>query len=171
MLNGTIDATIAFPRHIALAEEAGGSAIFNGRRPDPQAGWGMLKSTIDQYPNFVAAWNYAYIKSANWVQNPDNWEETRSIIVNDFGLDYPDNSFAVMDIGVSIETSDLGWNPDLMDGWLEFLRPFSEFPPDLPWRDYVDLSGLHTAQEAHGLEDNPVDVNTGITKLGDGSTA
>lgn len=170
MLQGTVDATIAFPRHIAVAEEAKGSAIFTGSRPDPQAGWGVLRSTIDKYPNFVAAWSYAYIKSAQWMQDPNNWEEAREIIVNDLGLDYPDNAFDALPIDMGIMTSDLGWSPDLMDQWLEFLRPFSEFPADMPWRDYVDLTGLHTAQAAHGLPNNPVDVNTGVTNLGNGTT-
>jgi ABC-type nitrate/sulfonate/bicarbonate transport system substrate-binding protein len=165
MLGGQVDATIAFPRHIVLAEEVGGGAIYNKPRLDPQAGFGMLRSTLDQYPNFATAWNYAYIKSQQWVKDPANWEEARATIVNEFGLDYPDGAFAALEIDAGIMTSDLGWNPDDMDVWLEFLAPYVEFRPDMPWRDYVDLTYLHAAQDALGLPQNPVDVNTGVTNI------
>jgi ABC-type nitrate/sulfonate/bicarbonate transport system substrate-binding protein len=166
MLGGQIDATIAFPRHIILAEEVGGGAIYNKPRLDPQAGFGMLRSTLDQYPNFATAWNYAYIKSQQWVKDPANWEEARATIVNEFGLDYPDGAFGALEIDAGIMTSDLGWNPDDMDAWLEFLAPFVEFRwPGMPWRDYVDLTYLHAAQDALGLPQNPVDVNTGVTNI------
>ncbi len=165
MLAGQIDATIAFPRHVALAEEVGGKAIYNKPRLDPQAGFGVLRSTLDQYPTFATAWNYAYIKSQQWVKDPANWEEAREIIVGEFGIDYPDNTFAAFDIDAGIMTSDLGWSPDAMDVWLEFLSPYVEFREGMPWRDYVDLTYLHAAQDALGLPQNPIDVNTGETKL------
>ena len=166
MLGGQIDATIAFTRHIALAEEVGGSAIYNKPRLDPQAGFGVLRSTLDEYPNFATAWNYAYIKGQQFVKDPANWEETRETIVNEFGLDYPDNSYAAFQFDADIMTSDLGWNPDDMDTWLEFLSDFEDYRwPGMPWRDYVDLSYLHAAQDALGLPQNPVDTNTGVTNL------
>jgi ABC-type nitrate/sulfonate/bicarbonate transport system substrate-binding protein len=167
MLSGQIDATIAFPRHIALAEEAGGSALFVGSRPDPQAGFGITQATMEAHPDFAAAWCYAYIKSQQWVKNPDNWEEAREIIVNDHGLDFPDNSFAVYDIDASIMTSDLGFSPDAMDGWMEFMTPLDDaLYEGLPWRDYTDVSGLHVAQEALGLPTNPsLDLTTGVTNI------
>ena len=166
MLGGQIDATIAFTRHILLAEEVGGGAIYNKPRPDPQAGFGVLRSTLDQYPNFATAWNYAYIKGQQFVKDPANWEETRETIVNEFGLDYPDNTYAAFQFDADIMTTDLGWNPDDMDAWLEFLSPFEDYRwPEMPWRDYVDLSYLHAAQDALGLPQNPVDVNTGVTNL------
>jgi len=165
MLSGQIDATLAFPRHIALAEAEGGSAIYNKPRLDPQAGWGVLQSTLDEYPTFATAWDYAYINAQQWVKDPANWDESRDILVNDFGLDYPDNTFAAMDIDAGIMTSDLGWSPDDMDVLMAFQQEFGGYRPDLPWRDYVDLTYLHAAQEAHGLPLNPSDVNTGVTNL------
>lgn len=165
MLTGQIDATLAFPRHVALAQEQGGDAIYNKPRLDPQAGMGMLQSTIDEYPAFPAAWNYAYIKSQQWVKDPANWEEGRSILVEEFGIDYPDNTFAAMDIDAGIMTSDFGWSPDDMDTLMAFQQELGGYRADLPWRDYVDLTHLHTAQEAMGLPLNPVDVNTGVTNL------
>jgi NitT/TauT family transport system substrate-binding protein len=165
MLSGQVDATLAFSRHIALAEAEGGSAIYNEPRLDPQAGFGVLQSTIDEYPNFVTAWTYAYIKAQQWVKDPANWDETRDILVNEFGLDYPDNTFAAMDVDAGIMTTDLGWDPDLMDGLMAFSQPLGGYREDLPWRDYVDLTHLHAAQEALGIPLNPVDVNTGSTNL------
>jgi ABC-type nitrate/sulfonate/bicarbonate transport system substrate-binding protein len=166
MLSGQVDATIAFPRHIALAEEAGGGALFVGSRPDPQAGFAIRTSTMEEHPDFVAAWCYAYIKSQQWVKDPANWEETREIIVNEWGLDYPDNTFAVFNIDSGIMTSDLGFSPDAMDGWMEFMTPLDDALYDgLPWRDYTDVSSLHGAQEAQGLPTNPsLDLTTGETK-------
>ena len=122
---------------------------------------------MEAHPDFVAAWCYAYIKSQQWVKNPDNWEEAREIIVNDWGLDFPDNSFAVYDIDASIMTSDLGFSPDAMDGWMEFMTPLDDaLYEGLPWRDYTDVSGLHVAQEALGLPTNPsLDLTTGVTNI------
>jgi ABC-type nitrate/sulfonate/bicarbonate transport system substrate-binding protein len=165
MLAGQVDATLAFTRHIKLAEDAGGSAIYNKARLDPQAGFGMLQSTIDQYPGFVTAWNYVYIKAQQWVKDPANWDETRNILANEFGFDYPDNVFAAMDVDAGIMTTDLGWSPDAMDGLMAFQQPFGGYREDLPWRDYVVLDYLHEAQDMHGLPENPVDVNTGVTNL------
>lgn len=166
MLAGQIDATLAFPRHIALAEAEGGSAIYNEPRLDPQAGFGVLQSTLEEYPTFAAAWNYAYIKSQQWVKDPANWEEGREILVSEFGIDYPDNTFAAMDIDAGIMTSDLGWSPDAMDELMAFQQPLGGYREDLPWRDYVDVSWLHAAQEAHGLATNPAaDLSSGVTNL------
>jgi ABC-type nitrate/sulfonate/bicarbonate transport system substrate-binding protein len=166
MLSGQVDATIAFPRHIALAEEAGGGALFVGSRPDPQAGFGVTQETMEEHPDFVAAWCYAYIKSQQWVKDEANWEEAREIIVNEHGLDYPDNTFNVLNIDAGIMTSDLGFNPDAMDGWMEFMTPLDDaLYEGLPWREYTDVSGLHVAQEALGLPTNPsLDLTSGETK-------
>lgn len=165
MLAGQVDATLAFTRHIALAEEAGGSAIYNKPRLDPQAGFGVLRSTLDEYPMFPVAWNYAYIKAQQWVKDPANWEEAREIITGEFGLDYPDNTYAAFEFDAGIMTSDLGWSPDDMDTLMAFQQPYGGYREDLPWRDFVDLQYLHAAQEAMGLDINPVDVNTGVTNL------
>jgi ABC-type nitrate/sulfonate/bicarbonate transport system substrate-binding protein len=167
MLSGQVDATIAFPRHIALAEDAGGGALFVGSRPDPQAGFGMTQATLDEHPDFAAAFLYAYIKSQRWVKDPNNWEEARQIITSEFGLDYPDNTFAVLDIDTGIMTQDLGWNPDQMDVWMEFMTPLDPaLSPGLDWRQYVDLTALHRAQAAHMLDTNPsTDLTTGVTLL------
>ncbi len=166
MLSGQVDATIAFPRHIALAEEAGGSALFVGSRPDPQAGFAIRQATMDEHPDFAAAWCYAYIKSQQWCKDPDNWDEMRQIIV-DSGLDYPDNTFNVLDIDTGIMTQDLGFDPVKMDGWMEFMTPLDDaLYEGLPWRDYTDVSSLHVAQEALGLATNPaLDLSSGVTLL------
>jgi len=165
MLSGQVDATLAFSRHIALAEAEGGSAIYNKPRLDPQAGMGVLQSTLDEYPTFATAWNYAYIKGQQYVKDPANWEEVREILVGEFGIDYPDNTFAAMETDAGIMTSDLGWSPDDMDGLMAFSQELGGYRADLPWRDYVDLSYLHAAQEALELPLNPTDVNTGVTNL------
>jgi ABC-type nitrate/sulfonate/bicarbonate transport system substrate-binding protein len=165
MLTGQVDATVAFPRHIALAEEEGGSAIYTGFRMDPQAGWGMLQSTIDQYPMFPVAWMYAHIKANAFVKDPNNWEEIREILTGEFNLDVPDNVFAAMPIDAGMLPEDGGWSPDAMDGLMAFGQPFGEYRDDLPWRDYVYLDALYAAQEAHGLANNPsADLTTGETK-------
>jgi ABC-type nitrate/sulfonate/bicarbonate transport system substrate-binding protein len=164
MLTGQVDATLAFTRHIALAEDEGGSAIFTGFRMDPQAGWGMMQSKIDQYPMFPVAWNYAYIKANNWCKDPANWEEMREILTGEFNLDVPDNVFAALPIDGGMLTEDLGWNPDGMDELMAFSQPFGEYREDLPWRDYVYLDALYAAQDAHGLANNPsADLTTGET--------
>ncbi len=164
MLTNQVDATLAFSRHVALAEAEGGGAIYTGFRLDPQAGWGMLQSKIDQYPMFPVAWNYAYIKANNWMRDPANWEEAREILTGEFNLDVPDNVFAALDIDANMLTPDLGWSPDEMDSLMAFSQPFAEYREDLPWRDYVNLDPLYAAQEAHGLALNPsADLSTGET--------
>lgn len=167
MLSGQVDATIAFPRHIALAQEAGGDALFVGQRQDPQAGFAVRQATMAEHPDFVAAWCYAYIKSQQWCKDPGNWEEMREIMVNEHGLDYPDNTFNVLDIDTGIMTQELGFDPTLMDGWMEFMTPLDEsLYEGLPWRNYVDVSGLHAAQDALGIATNPsADLTSGTSLL------
>jgi len=167
MLSGQVDATIGFPRHIAVAEEAGGGALFSGSGPWPQAGFVIKESTMEAHPDFVAAWCYAYIKSQQWCKDPANWEEMREIMVNEHGLDYPDNTFNVLDIDTGIMTQDLGWDPAQMDTWMEFVTPFDDaLYEGLPWRDYVDVTGLHAAQAALGSSTNPsADLSSGTTLL------
>lgn len=162
MLTGQIDATVAFPRHIPLAEAEGGSALYVGTRPEPQNGWGILRSTLDEHPDFATAWLYAYIQSQRWCKDPDNHEEMRRIIVEEQGLDYPDNAWEVRDIDNELMTQDHGWDPDEMSEHLNFAAPFVGAPQDLPWRDYTDVTWLHQAQELHGLDTNPAaDLSSG----------
>ncbi len=86
----------------------------------------------------------------------------RRIIVEEQGLDYPENAWEVRDIDNELMTQDHGFNPDLMTEHLNFAAPFVEAPQDMPWRDYTDVSFLHQAQEAHGLETNPeADLSSG----------
>ncbi len=165
MLSGQVDATLAFPRHIALAEQAGGSVLYNEPSIEPQNGWGILRSTLDEYPNFATAWLYAYIKAQQWCKDEANWEEMREIVGGEFGVDYPDETFAAMNVDDGLMTTDHGWDPNEMDELITFQQPILQYAEDLPWRDYVDLTYLHAAQEAHGLPLNPVDLNTGVTNL------
>lgn len=164
LLTGQVDATIAFPRHISLVESEGGSALFVGSRPDPQAGFVMMRSFLDENPDAATAFLYAYIKGQRWCKDPDNWEEMRRIIVEDHGLDYPDNTWAAKEIETKIMTQDLGWDPKLMDEHLRFVYPFVDVTEDIPWRDYTDVTWLHQAQQALGLDPNPsADLSTGVT--------
>jgi len=155
MLTGQIDATVAFPRHIPVAEAEGGSALFVESDPIPQNGYGVLRSTLDEHPDFAVAWTYAYIQAQRWCKDADNYEEMRRIIVEEHGLDYPDNAWEVRDIDNELMTQDMGFVPDQMSEHLNFVAPFVSAPQDLPWRDYTDVSFLHQAQELHGLDTNP----------------
>lgn len=166
MLTGQVDATLAFSRHIALAEAEGGGAIYTGFRMDPQAGWGMLQSKIDEYPMFPVAWNYAYIKANNWCKDPNNWEEMREILTGEFNLDVPDNVYGALPIDAGMLSPDGGWDPAEMDSLMAFSQPFAEYREDLPWRDYVYLDALFAAQDAHGLPNNPAaDLSSGVTTV------
>ena len=51
---------------------------------------------------------------------------------------------------------------------MEFMTPLDEsIYEGLPWRDYVDLTGLHAAQDALGIAINPsADLTSGTTLLG-----
>ncbi len=155
MLAGTLDATIAFPRHIPLAEEVGGSALFQDFLNSPQGGFGMLQSKIDEDPNFPAAWAYAYIKAQQFCKTKANFEEVRQILNDDWEIDFPDTAYSVFDLDATIMTQDLGFDPAEMDTWMDFLTPFGNVRDGVPWRDYTDVSGLHVAQAALGLELNP----------------
>lgn len=162
MLSGQVDATIAFPRHIPLAEEAGGSALYQDFLDSPQGGFGMLQSKIDEDPNFPAAWNYAWTKAQRYVKTLANKDEVKRILVEDYEIDFPDNAWAVYDLDATIATQDLGFSPDAMDEWMAFVAPFGNVREDIPWRDYTDVTGLHVAQEALGLPINPsADLSSG----------
>jgi ABC-type nitrate/sulfonate/bicarbonate transport system substrate-binding protein len=165
MLTGQIDATVAFSRHIPLAEAEGGGALYQDFLNAPQGGFAMLTEDLAD-PSFAAAWNYAYINAHRWVKTRDNFDDLARILSEEFGIDLPDAFFDenVAEIDRLLLTQDMGFDPAEMDAWMEFVVPFGNVPPDINdhWRDYFDLTGLHMAQEAHGLDLNPAaDLSSG----------
>lgn len=170
MLTGQIDATIAFARHIPLAQEAGGSALYQDFFPWPQGGFVMTSEELDADPDFAAAWNHAYIKSQRYVKDFDNFDNVVRILSEEFGIDLPDAFFdeTVRDIDGTLLTADLGFDPVEMDNLMDFVSPFGNVAPDINdrWRDWVDVSGLHRAQEALGLDLNPsADLSSGSQNI------
>ena len=166
MLTGQIDATVAFPRHIPLATEAGGSALFQEFLSAPQAGFALTQAVRDENPNFSAAWNHAWIKSQRFCKTVANKDEVVQILLDDWEIEIPPNNIAVYEIDAEIMTADNGFDPAEMDNWMDFIGPFTELPDDINdrWRDYFDLSGLHVAQDELGLPNNPAaDLSSGTT--------
>lgn len=166
MLTGQIDATIAFSRHVPLAVEAGGAALYNDFFNAPQGGFAMTESAMAQDPGFAAAWNYAYIQAQRWVKTRDNFDDLVKVLSEDHGIDLPDAFFdpEVWAIDGTILSQDLGFDPAEMDTWMDFVIPFGNVAPDInsKWRGFVDVSGLHVAQAALGLDTNPsADLSTG----------
>lgn len=166
MLTGQIDATIAFSRHVPLAEEQGGSALYSDFLNAPQGGFAMTGDKMAEDPDFAAAWNYAYIQAQRWVKTRDNFEDLVKILNEDFGIDLPPAFFDpnVWEIDGRILSQDLGFDPAEMDTWMEFVAPFGNVATDINdrWRGFVDVSGLHVAQEALGLGINPAaDLSSG----------
>jgi hypothetical protein len=80
----------------------------------------------------------------------------------------PPNLEAVYDIISEELTQDNGFSPAKMDEWMTFTQPFNDLPPDIndKWRSHVDVSGLHVAQQALGLDTNPaLDLSSGESLL------
>ncbi len=170
MLTGQIDATIAFARHIPLAEEAGGKALYNDFLPLPQFGFAMRTEDIEADPDFPAAWAYAYIQAQRWAKDPANFDDLVRILSEEFEIDLPPAFFedSVYQIDNNTMTQDLGFDPAEMDRLMEFVIPFGNVAPDINdrWRGYFDITGLHRAQEALGLPLNPsADLSTGEEKV------
>ena len=166
MLTGQIDATIAFSRHVPLAEADGGSALFSDFFNAPQGGFVMTADKMAEDEGFAAAWCYAYIQAHRWVKTRDNFDELVRILSEEHGIDLPDAFFDpnVYEIDATILSQDLGFDPAEMDTWMDFVAPFGNVPADINdrWRNYVDVSGLHVAQEALGLPANPAaDLSSG----------
>ncbi len=159
MLTGQIDATVAFSRHVPLAEADGGSALYSDFFNVPQGGFVMTGDKRNEDPGFAAAWNYAYIQAQRWTKTRANFDELVRILSEDHGIDLPDAFFDenVWRIDATILSQDLGFDPAQMDWWMEFVVPYGNVAPDIndKWRDWVDVSDLHTAQEALGLDTNP----------------
>jgi ABC-type nitrate/sulfonate/bicarbonate transport system substrate-binding protein len=170
MLTDQVDATIAFPRHVPLAVAEGGSALYTGSLNAPQGGFAMSSEKMAEDPGFVAAWSHAYIQAQRWVKTRDNFDELVRILSEEHAIDLPEAFFdeEVWRIDGEILTQDLGFSPDEMDTWLEFVAPFADVAPDINdrWRGMVDLTGLHAAQTALGLDLNPsADLSTGEEKI------
>ena len=166
MLTGQIDATIAFSRHIPLAVEAGGGALYQDFFNAPQGGFAMTSEELAADPDFAAAWNYAYINAQRWVKTRDNFDDLVRILSEEFQIDLPDAFFdpEVWEIDGKILSQDLGFDPVEMDAWMDFVIPFGNVAPDIndQWRSYFDISGLHVAQAALGLDLNPsADLSSG----------
>jgi hypothetical protein len=146
--------------------EAGGSALYNDFFNAPQGGFAMTGDKMAEDPGFAAAWNYAYIQAQRWVKTRDNFDELVRILNEEHGIDLPDAFFdpAVWAIDGKILSQDLGFDPAEMDTWMNFVAPFGNVAPDINdrWRSFVDVSGLHVAQEALGLDINPsADLSSG----------
>ena len=166
MLSGQIDATVAFPRHIALAEAEGGGALFQDFLSAPQAGFAVTEAVRERDPGFSAAWNYAWIQSQRFCKTQANKEEVIQILADDWEIEIPPNLDAVYDVVSTIYTADNGFDPKEMDDWMTFIGPFNDLPADIndKWRAHFDLTGLHVAQEALGLPLNPAaDLSSGTT--------
>lgn len=166
LLTGQIDATIAFSRHVPLVEAEGGSALYSDFLNAPQGGFAMTGDKMAEDPNFAAAWNHAYIKAQRWTKTRDNFDELVRILNEDHGIDLPEAFFDenVREIDGRILSQDLGFDPAEMDTWMDFVSPFGNVAPDINdrWRTFVDVSGLHVAQEALGLDLNPAaDLSSG----------
>lgn len=166
-LTGQIDATICFARHIPLFEAEGGKALYNDFFPWPQGGFVVRTDMMDQ--DFIAAWNYAYIKAQRWVKTRDNFDQLVEILSGDFGIDLPDAFFdeQVWTIDSRTLTEDLGFDPAQMDDLMNFIVPFGNVAPDINdrWRQWVDVTGLHVAQTALDLPTNPAaDLSSGEEK-------
>ncbi len=166
MLTGQIDATVAFSRHIPLAVEAGGGALYQDFLNAPQGGFAMTSEELAADPDFAAAWNYGYINAQRWCKTRDNFDDLVRILSEEFEIDLPDAFFdpAVWEIDGTIMSQDLGFDPAEMDAWMDFVIPFGNVAPDIndKWRGYFDLSGLHVAQTALGLDINPsADLSSG----------
>jgi hypothetical protein len=104
------------------------------------------------------------------VKTRDNFDELVRILSEEHAIDLPEAFFdeEVWRIDGEILTQDLGFSPDEMDTWLEFVAPFADVAPDINdrWRGMVDLTGLHAAQTALGLDINPsADLSTGEEKI------
>ncbi len=170
MLTGQIDATVAFSRHIPLAEEAGGKALYQDFFNSPQGGFAMKDDALAANPEFAAAWNYAYINAQRWAKTRDNFDDMVRILSEEFGIDLPDAFFDpnVWEIDGQILSQDLGFDPAEMDAWMDFVAPFGNVAPDINtrWRSFFDISGLHVAQAALGLDINPsADLSSGEEKI------
>lgn len=166
MLSGQIDATVAFPRHIGLAEAEGGGAIYQDFLSAPQAGFAITGAIAEQDPGFSAAWNHAWIKSQRFCKTQANKEEVISIMEDEWGFEVIPTLQDVYDVVSTIYTADNGFDPDEMDAWMDFIGPYNDVPDDINdrWRTYFDVSGLHVAQEALELPTNPsADLSTGMT--------
>lgn len=170
MLTGQIDATIAFARHIPLAVEAGGSALYNDFLPLPQFGFAMTAEKMAEDPDFPAAWAHGYIQAQRWCKDQNNFDDMVRILSEEFEIDLPDAFFdeAVYLIDNRTMTQDLGFDPAQMDRLMEFVIPFGNVAPDINdrWRGFFDVSGLHVAQTALGLDINPAaDLSSGVEKV------
>lgn len=164
MLSGQLDATVAFPRHIGLAEAEGGTALFQDFLSAPQAGFCVTEAIRSEHPDFSAAWNHAWINAQRFCKTQANKDEVIQILADDWEIEVPPNSEAVYDLDSTIFTADNGFDPSAMDEWMTFIKPFNDLPDDIndKWRAYFDLTGLHTAQEALELDINPsADLSSG----------
>ena len=99
-------------------------------------------------------------------QRTADFDDLVRILSEEFEIDLPDAFFDpnVWEIDGSIMSQDLGFDPVEMDAWMDFVIPFGNVAPDIntKWRSYFDVSGLHVAQAALGLDINPsADLSSG----------
>lgn len=156
---GQLDLAMVQPRHIATLEEAGGGILYNESREVANEMIVVENSTLQENRDSVCAYVEARLRGHQWATEGENNQENIDEIVElveDQGVEVTDTDIEGFPEQAGDNWShDLGASAEALDRTVEIFQGTGDLSEDFDWRDHVDFSCVHEAQEKLDLEKRP----------------
>ena len=160
LIAGQIDVAVLQPRHIAQLEKAGGEMIYQEYGDVPQETWVVQTKTLEENKDAVCAWVQGRIAAKQWLSEGDDYRANLKAAIElgkEQGREPSEGEIDEWDNEMEFNWSLDGGSPAAaFDQWTDDMIALDAVPKDYEWRDHADFSCLWQAQEALGLEKNPV---------------
>lgn len=157
LMNGQVQGSAIFPRHIAIVEAAGANILYNEQFEVPQEGVMVLDSFLETERATVVAFLRATLRARQDLQDLDRQDEILDIM-RDNEFEIPEEFETAYPLEVAQLSPDGGFDAGIMDDFVAEQVELGNLPAEIDWRQYVDLGPLHEAQDSIGLEPNPADL-------------
>lgn len=159
LVAGQIDLAMVQPRHIGTLQDAGGGILYNESKEVANEMLVVKNSTLKENRDSVCAYVEARVRGHQWAtEGPNNTKNLDEIVqlVKDQGVEVTEtDKKGFPDQSGSNWSPDIGVSAEAMDRSVSIFQGTGDLSEDFSWRDHVDFSCLHQAQEKLGLEKRP----------------
>ncbi|MQA86638.1 MAG: hypothetical protein GEV03_18890 [Streptosporangiales bacterium] len=161
LLSGQVAATTAFQRHIAQLRREGATVLPARIVNVPQEVMIARQDFIEQNPNTVANMWMAHLQSMGVYFDFSKMNDVLDLM--------RENDFEITDDFVEGHASQVEeWSPNggfrmaEMAAFLQEMKSEDLIPADFKYQDFMDLTGLHQAQQALGIGPWPPNEDVGV---------
>lgn len=160
LIAGQLDAAVLQPRHLSRLDDAGGEMIYQEYNIVPQEVWVVTAETMENNKDAVCAYVEGRVAAKQWLAEGEDHTANRDAAI-EIGREYgrqPSEGEIEQWANEMTENWSLdgGAPADTFGQWTQDLIDNETIPADYNWREHVDFSCLWEAQEALGLDKNPV---------------